>query len=116
PRAESLSRVDPRRLTPRLHEPLNLIVVEVLHGLRRLGRVLLQELHQLAAVTVLERCRHTEGKGIQLRKSELALEAVKFERDQRVLLRVLTLRSHGLLNCRHCAGSLTSHCAGSKRW
>src|SRR5699024_9205282 len=39
----------------------------------------------------------------------------KLERDHRVLLRVLTLRSHGLLNCRHCAGSLTSHCAGSKR-
>src|SRR5699024_2252572 len=87
----------PGRVTPRLHEPLDLIAVEVFHSLRGLGRVLLQERNQLAAVTVLERRSHTEREGVELRKGELALELLKLKRNHCVLLLVAALRGHGLL-------------------
>src|SRR5699024_39763 len=97
PRAASFPRLHPGRVTPRLHEPLDLIAVKVLHGLSRLGRVLLQERDKLAAVTVLERRSHTEREGVELRKGELTLELLKLKRNHRVLLLVAALRAHGLL-------------------
>src|SRR5699024_12470160 len=71
--------------------------VKVLHGLRGLGRVLLQERDKLAAVTILECRSHTEREGVELRKGELTLELLKLKRNHRVLLLAATLRADGPL-------------------
>src|SRR5699024_11926986 len=86
-----------RRVTRRLREPLDLVADKVLHGLRGLGRVLLQERDKLAAVTILACRSHTEREGVELRKGELTLELLKLKRNHRVLLLAATLRAHGLL-------------------